>query len=379
MNCESSIKYFDSKEYKLISVNAAEVCLAPYVWKRTQVAGLAAIEAAMPGAYLKFMAENTRSVGIIVDVTAAKGCPASSMPVIEYSVDNGPFKVLQLTVTGDVYMLMLAEKLDHNRPHHVELYFRAADLMQKRWETSTVHLCLAGIALDHSARLVPVPVRPRKAIGFGDSIIEGVGVEGRFTSWQGLEVNRAAGSWFPLVCAALGCEYGQLGTGGQGILNKSMEIPPLLQTWDHYDAYTSRLTDNLLLPEPDYVFCGMGTNDFQDRDPKKPCDISDAYLQWLTAVRKACPTADIFCVVPPFGWHFKEIQTAVTVRNQAGDRSVYLIDTAPLKDGFDPENQPSRYAYDGCHPSLYGNAMLASLITAEVQKINSSPTKYLKR
>ena len=115
----------------------------------------------------------------------------------------------------------------------------------------------------------------------------------------------------------------------------------------------------------------MGTNDFQDRDPKKPYDITAAYCQWLTSVRQACPTTTIFCVVPPFGWHGEEIRAAVIRRNEKGDAKVHLIDTAPLKNGFAPGHRPSRLAYDGCHPSLYGQALLATLITMEVQKILS--------
>ena len=153
------------------------------------------------------------------------------------------------------------------------------------------------------------------------------------------------------------------------MVNPTMEIPPLPETWDRYDADTSRLTGGLLLPEPDYLFCGMGTNDFRDGDTKKPYDITAPYHAWLTAVRRACPHVRIFCIVPPFGWHSQEISAAVEFRKREGDDRIYLIDTVPLRDGFDPENRPSKYAYDGCHPSLYGSALLTTLITAEVQKI----------
>src|ERR1700730_1427509 len=108
---------------------------------------------------------------------------------------------------------------------------------------------------------------------------------------QSLGPNNARAAWFPVVCAALDCEYGQLGSGGQG-MTRALEMPPLGQTWDRYDATTSRLTGGLLVPEPDYVFCGMGTNDFEK-------DISADYTAWLAAVRKACPHAHLFCVVPP--------------------------------------------------------------------------------
>ena len=106
------------------------------------------------------------------------------------------------------------------------------------------------------------PRRLRKAIGFGDSITEGVGADGLFTSWQILGVNNARATWFPMICAALDCEYGQLGSGGLG-MTRTLNLPPLPQVWHRYDATTSRLTGQLLLPEPDYVFCSLGTNDFE--------------------------------------------------------------------------------------------------------------------
>ena len=116
----------------------------------------------------------------------------------------------------------------------------------------------------------------------------------------------------------------------------------------------------------------MGTNDFRTTaGNREQLDITDAYTLWLAAVRKACPRSLCFCVVPPLGWHASEIAAAVAARNRAGDRGVYLIDTAPLKAAFH-ESQGTHLAPDGVHPSVYGNAMLATLIAVEVQKILSS-------
>jgi lysophospholipase L1-like esterase len=182
-------------------------------------------------------------------------------------------------------------------------------------------------------------------------------------------MNNARVTWFPLVCAALDCEYGQLGTGGQGMVRTNLQIPPLPETWDHYDATTSRLSAGLLQPEPDYVFCAMGTNDFEEKDKVfKHMNITAAYTGWLAAVRKASPHAAIFCVTPPLGWHASEVGEAVAARRRDGDPQIYLIDTAPLKGGFRAGDGATRLACDGVHPSVYGNAMLATLIVAEAQK-----------
>src|SRR5207248_3098881 len=73
--------------------------LAPYVWKRTGEGPAARAEATMPGAYLRFAFQGSKSIRLLIDGAANKGCPPASMPVVDYSVDDGPFKTTQLTRT----------------------------------------------------------------------------------------------------------------------------------------------------------------------------------------------------------------------------------------------------------------------------------------
>ena len=351
-----------------IGCDDARIALAPYAWKLTGSGVNARAEASMPGAYLKLDFEGSTEVGLLVDGAANVGALPPSMPVIDYSVDDGAYSTTQLSRMGEVYVLPLAQALDAGKPHHVEVYFRAASLAPDRWTQSTHHLRIAGVQLDAGARLVPPAMRAKRAIAFGDSITEGVNVEGNVPYYSNLLMNNARGTWLPIVCAALGCEYGQLGTGGQGMVTTTLQIPPLPQTWDHYDASSSRLKNGLLEPEPDYIFSEMGTNDFAEKDKKRThLDITEAYRGWLNAVRKSSPNARIFCITPPLGWHAPEVQAVVHARNQAGDAKVYLIDTAPLAAGFKPDGATT-LAGDGVHPSQYGNAILGALIAAETQK-----------
>lgn len=335
--------------------------LSPYAWKPLGVGAEARVDATMPGAYFKTIVTGTTSVELLIDGTANAQCPPPSMPSIEYSVDCGPFTVHQLTETGRVYSFPVASGLDASAPHKLEVYFRAADLGCKRWTTSTAHLRIAGLSLDAGGTLSEYPKRAKRAIGFGDSITEGVGVDGLFTSWQSLAVNNARGSWFPIVCAALDCEYGQFGSGGQGMV-KELEMPGLGKTWDHFDAETSRLTDGLLLPEPDYVFCNMGTNDFGG------IDITNAYIDWLDAVRKASPHAHVFCVVPPSGVHRDEIRAAVTARSLAGDSAVHLIDIPALNSTITAHTGATQLTYDGVHPSIQGEGLFGACVAAQAQQ-----------
>jgi len=206
------------QETKIIACDDAGIALAPYVWKRTGSGDAARAEATMPGAYLKLEFRDSSSLGLQVDGTANNNCPAPCMPVVDYSVDDGAFKSTQLTRTGEVYVLPLAQALEPGKPHRAEVYFRSGCLNADRWSVPIRHLRIAGIQLDKGGTLAPVQLRAKKAIGFGDSITEGVNVEGAVPYYSNLLMNNARSTWFPIVCAALNCEYGQLGTGGQGMI-----------------------------------------------------------------------------------------------------------------------------------------------------------------
>ena len=234
---------------KAISLSDGRTILSPYVWKLTGEGDAARAEATMPGAYLKAAFRGSESVGLLIDGHANHDCPSPSMPVIEASVDSGPFRVIPLTRRDEVYALGLAEGLDRGKPHRLEVFFRASDLTKDRWTSPKTRLRLAGLRLDEGGTTLEMPARPRRAIGFGDSITEGVGVDGLFKSWESLEVNNARASWLPVACEALGCEYGQLGTGGHG-MSRPIQVPPLNETWDKYDSVASRLVGGSSCPSP---------------------------------------------------------------------------------------------------------------------------------
>jgi lysophospholipase L1-like esterase len=350
----------------VLTCDNPKLFLSPYTWKLTGNGEAARAEATMPGAYVKAIVSGTTSLGLVIDSTDNEGYPELQMPLIEYSIDYGPFQPVRLVKIGEVYTLPITQELDPNMPHRLEIYFRATVFDGTRWASSNSHLRIAGLAVDAGAHLLDIPRRVKNAIAFGDSITEGHGVE---------ETNHARGAWVAFACAALDCEYGQLGTCGQGLVQPKMAMPPLPQTWDHYDASTSRLQDGLLVPEPDYFFCAMGTNDFvTNSNPPGNyigLDITDTYVQWLAAIRQACPNSLIFCIVPPSGVHRDEIHQVVKRRNQSGDARVFIIDlpwlaaTITVKDGVTTQLAPG----DGVHPMLYGQAMFGACVAVEAQKI----------
>jgi len=343
-----------------------KLVFAPYVWLQSGSGVSARAEATIPGAYLKAAFTGSRTVGIIIDATGNAGGDPNTRPSVEWSVDYGPFQTELIDRNAGVYTLPLAHDLAPDKPHRFEFYFKSANLSEHRWTASTAHLRPAGLALDDGGSLVDCPRRGKLAIAYGDSITEGVGVEGLFSTWQSIGMNNALKTWVPLLASSLDCEYGQVGSGGFGMV-KPIELPPLTQTWDSYDKGHSRLQGGLLLPEPDYVFCNLGTND-------SGFDITAGYLQWLADMRKACPHSRFFCIVPLMGLHRGEISAAVSARRSAGDARVYLIDLAALEPGFHYTPAGTVFAYEGVHPSAYGQALFAAHLAVEVQKIlDSSP------
>lgn len=356
----ASATFISSTVGAIIPCNNPNFGLSPFVWKTSSTKEGARAEATFPGAYFKTIVSHSSTIGLVIDGSANNGCPPPSMPVIEYSIDENPFTVTQLSQTGSVYTLNLAEHLDTNASHKVEVYFRAADLGAQRWTGSMAHLRVAGLSVDAGGALAAFPRRPKVAICYGDSITEGVGVDAKFTSWQVLAPNNARGAWPGLVCSALDCEYGQIGSGGQGLVTP-YNVPGCVTAWDHYDAGTSRLVHGALVPEPDYFFCAHGNNDH--------VDLTKPYTKWLVTVRKACPHTRIFCIVPPAGIHRSEITAAVTARNQAGDARVYLVDVPAMLPLAPNLGKASQGSYDGGHPTQYGQAIFASGIAARVQEI----------
>jgi lysophospholipase L1-like esterase len=313
----------------------------------------------MPGAYIRATFTGTSTISLLVDGEANLDCPPASSPMIEYSLDHGAYETVALTRRiSDSVPVAIADNLSPDLAHEVEIVLRAADLTQHRWTKPDAHLRVAGFQIDATGSVLPTTTRPKRAIAFGDSITEGVGAAALFKSWQSLEANSARVAWFPLLATALDCEYGQLASGGQGMC-REFEMPALPKTWDRYDATSSRLEHGRLLPEPDFVFCAMGTNDFE-------IDIEEEYSCWLESVRKACPQSLIYCVVPPLGVHRDEIARAVQARKSAGDDKVFLIDIGGLQSQFATRQRATPLAHDGVHPTEHGHGMLAALIAAKV-------------
>ncbi|MBP5093119.1 MAG: hypothetical protein J6332_03630 [Abditibacteriota bacterium] len=336
----------------------SNIYFSPYTWKSTEFDGGSAMEATFPGSYIKFNVTGSAKAELIVCGKAQYGLTDAARPHIEYSIDGGPFTDYRLLTTQDGdYKITMATSLSNSVAHTIIVYFRSAHLGYDRWAGTQSHLFIRGIGLNNGGTLSRPALRPGLLMGFGDSITEGVGVDSYFSTWDDLTPNNARHTWIPFVAAALDCEYGQFGSGGQGMINTAMAVPPLPQTWNKYDADTSRLVDGKLVPQPDYILCAMGTNDTTGGS------FRTAYINWIKAVRPAAPDAKIVIVMPPSGYHRDDL---TYIFRNCGDDNTILIDTEELNGMITVNTAATGMTYDGVHPNEYGQAMYGISVASKI-------------
>ena len=361
---------------KTIYVNHPAFGLSPYTWHLSQSFGTPSAEAPNPGAYFKTTVSGTSTIKVKIDGSCNEGYPDKINVFTEYSVDGAPFEVKQLERIFEPYDITLAEGLDPAVDHTVQFYFKSGDIM--RWESHTPHLRIKGLVADNGASLKVYPKRSKTVLAFGDSITEGVGAESTFTTWNDVSGCNARVTWLPVVCDALDCEYGQVGSGGEGMWQPQMPIPPLYKSWKYLWKDVSRLKGGKLVPEPDYIFCNMGTNDYQlpMENHSYDVDIYTPYMSWLKQVRAAAPKAKIFCIVPPCGEHLENITRVVKDFN---DKNTYLINVPNVADRITVHDwHLTTLTYDGVHPTVHGHAILGASIAVQIQKALDGKQKGTK-
>ncbi|MBO7393313.1 MAG: hypothetical protein J6U98_03825 [Abditibacteriota bacterium] len=345
---------------KTIPVTDPNIYFSPYTWKTVKSGGETAREAVLPGAYIKASFKGTSSLGLVIDAAASKDM-TEQVPVIEYSVDGKPFKTALLSKDGNVYTLPMADSLSDG-VHTAVIYLKTSYLWSNRYTSARSHLIVKGFETEDNGVTAEQSVRPKTIIGYGDSITEGVAVDGylKLSNWDNIAVNNARCSWLPIVAAALDCEYGQVGVSAIGFTKGEDDWPLFQQSWDRYDAYESRLVKGRFDPEPDYIMLSMGTNDkFNDV-------FTAAYAGWMKKVRIAAPNAVLVLIVPPSGSHRDQINKAVEA---SSDDNIILIDTPETNEQVHLRaGAATGMAYDALHPNMYGQAVYASGIAARLSK-----------
>ena len=343
-----------STSVSIIPVDNAQISWSPYNWDSLAIGdfGVSTVskQTNNTGAYMRFKITGTTYIKIGVDSSMYTGILPADMPVIRYSVNKKPVQTVQLT--QGVSSISLASGLTSGSSYTVDFWvtgFKNFGTLADRWGSAGVSpkfvVRVNGIHADNGATLQAwSPVRSKKAIIFGDSITEGFRSTGDFQPYNPLNTGKSI-AWS--IGDGMNAEYAVVGFSGQDF-SAGDSVPYLTNSWNFLSAGRARS----FAQAPDYVFSVMGSN-----NGNSPAAVSG----WITAVRAALPSTNIFICVATSGVGASSMITGVANYKSANpsDAKVWLLDirdVVPLA-GMDSSVAPSMYADDGLHVNETGAAI----------------------
>lgn len=321
-----------------------------------------------PGAYFKIGFTGTQLHATLDQ----SGVPTQPYMDLKWTVDNAPWQTVRLPAASND--LVLASGLASGN-HTVVGYVMRSLQSVDRW-IPQCKVKITGLTTDGT--LFTPTLRPNRMLVYWDSIGEGVRVLGSHPDVEDLVDNDSTETWAMALAAALDAElssvsYGRLGYVTEGNGN----VPPLFtpgnddaSSWNKFDATHSRLNaSGLFNPEPDFIFCGHGTN-----DGNNPAVTASA-LGWMTAVRQAAPRAHVFVTIPFGGFAASYIQAAFTKYQSATpDARMYLMNLGPeAQAGLTAfVNGGSAQSGDGLHPLAWRDGQLGAMMAVQAQLLMAS-------
>jgi len=307
-----------------IAMDNGAILYSPFNWGVTAQAA----KTINAGAYFKVLFSGT-SCRLTTD-TSANAKPYSQFWA---RVDGGPFTQYTLEATNPVFAVATGLA---KRKHILEVVIKSTSETIDRWVKQRTGVTFTGLLLDSGAT-VAAPVRkPFNILIYGDSITEGVRVNGYAGLANDTDRNDALQDYSWLLSQELPAEVGVVGFGATGITTGgSGSVPALGKSYPYLWAEQPRSFNN---PEPDLIIYNEGTNDRSS--------ITAGMLAVVRALLKVAPNAKQLLLVPFNGSHAAELKTVVTTM---GSSKVSYGDT---KGFFHPAD-----ASDALHP--YGYAHIA--------------------
>jgi len=362
-NAGSPLVYTASSNTGNIPVDDPGLYWSPYNWD-TINAGTFGVtvkskQTTCCGAYLKFNASGTSNVALTVDATPLNGFGSTNTPVLAYSVKSGPVQTVQLPA-GGTSNITLATGLSGTSS--VEVWVLASDeLSGERFGLPSASpsnvVRINQIVLDAGGTVSLPPLRPKRAVFFGDSIVEGVR-SGRTPTYPGDHARSAAWS----VGRGMAAEYAVIGYGAQGWeLAGDGYVPQFVSAWNwHSDSRPRSFAEPV-----DYCFVMFGYNGGA---------VAATVANWIASARAAMGAgAWIFVVNPPSGRSAAAMIAGVASYNSAhpADARVASIDYSDVLPitGFDSYPNATEWCIDGVHPDYNANAIIASAITTKAQYV----------
>lgn len=334
--------------------------------------------------YEKTAVTGTATIALAVDTSAqaAASLPATSYPVIAWSISGGAVQTQQLS-PGQT-SVTLATRLTTSVTYGVEWWVQSLTSFADTYTFFAVKV--GDLILNSGGATVAPALRPKVLISIGDSISIGqaaiAAVSTAANEHQG-ENSRAC--YVAAVAQGLAAEFGQLGWSGNGFETNlaTNAWPPIPTAFGLHNAGKSRLVSGKFSPLPDYVLSEAGHN-----GNTTAADVS----AYLAALRAASATSTLIVQVLPFSRANAAAITAGfaayngtvnTVPDGASAVSVgttdprtVLVDLGPLP-ALGDVGHASAQSFDGTHPdgatSLALGAPIISAIRA-AERLLTTPS-----
>lgn len=305
-----------------IAPDNASITYSPYTWHVT-AARAKTIDA---GAYISIaFTGSTAGLAALFTLTGT-----STLPVIEYRVDHGPWTMATLAAS----VPLTAPATVVGPKHVVDIRVNSTGGATDRWTTQNSAVQFAGLTA--TGTITPfLQQRPSKRIfALGDSLLEGVATNGVTAAAPATPHNAVSGWGYPLA-ELLGAEVGISGFGGVGLTKPGPDGVPAFGTiWDKlWDGAARDFTS-----APDLIVNNVGTND--------GTNVTALATALLDAQLAATPTSTRIALVQT--WN--NIQTAnlqAAIPLCSDPARVTWINTAGWFDTAD--------SHDGIHPYGYSN------------------------
>ena len=318
-----------------IAMNHPAILYSPFNWGVTAEAA----KTINPGAYFK----------VLFSGTSCRLTTETSANVKPYSqfwarVDGGAFT--QYTLAAGNPEFTVASGLV-KRKHLLEVVIKSSSETIDRWLKQWAGVTFTGLVLDTGATVTAPARKPFNILVYGDSITEGVRVNGYVGIADDTDRNDALQVYSWLLSQELPAEVGVVGFGATGLTRAgSGSVPALGSSYQYLWAGQPRSFSD---PEPDLIIYNEGTNDGSS--------IAAGMTAVVKALLKAAPNARQLLLLPFNGTHASELKAVVAA---VGGGKVSYGDTKGFFNTADSS--------DALHPYGYANLAfiapkLATLVT----------------
>jgi Carbohydrate esterase 2 N-terminal len=296
---------------------------------------------------------------------------SSNALYVRTSIDGAPF--VDTNISG-LSSLVVGTGLS-NTLHSIVCYYRGRTASADSWNTPVNGLIVTGATLSAGATTSAPTVRPKVAMFYGDSRVEGTMDLGspNTASVQDTTITSAF-----LLGEALNAEIGLRAFGGMDYtISGNTNVPPLFtpgndaaSSWNKAYSGQSILSSGLLSPQPNYVFVlDLGIN---GRAVPQATEQAAA-LGFMQAIRLAAPQAYVFIGNGSYeGLQAVAISAAYSAYQALGaDAKMVLLNynlSASEIASINVTNptSPTIYSYEGEHPNQTFQAIIAARILPSV-------------